>query len=229
MLLVSRRKAIALAVGSSIVLTAPRIAQANDPQATIEALQRELDEKDATVEALQTQVAALSPTETPTPVVAPTKETGPGTVTEFGEEGSILILDGLQLVQSRVTFSPSVEVRTFIGDFSIVPRRGQFLVMWFFQQPVSEVPLPLGNFELLVLEPDGNKRTASYPLAKEGTIALALTEYDWVPKLMQSDLTYRTGIVFDIKPEDVHFRLTYASAGTEAGKQQMWIDIEFRA
>jgi hypothetical protein len=205
--------------------------RAEDPQATIEAMQLELDEKEATVEALQTQVAALTPTGTPAPSPTPTPEPSEpeAAVTEFGEEGSLLIVDGVSFAQTRVTFDPNVEVRTFIGDYSIVPRRGQFLVIWFYQQPISEIPLPLGNFELLVLEPGGDKRISSYPLAKEAFMALALTEFDWNPELMQKDLTYRTGIVFDIKPEDVHFRLMYETASTEAGKKKTWIDLEFRA
>lgn len=220
---------MAFAAGTAIAFAAPRLSLADDPQATIEALQRELDEKDATVEALQTQVAILSTDGTPTPSATPSTTKSEATITKFGEEGSLLLLDGLSVIQTRLTFDPIVEVRTFVGDHSIVPRRGQFLVVWFYQQPISETALPLGNFSLLVLEPDSDKRIGSYPLAKEGTATLALTEFDWIGNLMQKDLTYRTGIVFDIKPEDVHFRLLYESAAPEAGKKRLWVDIEFRA
>lgn len=224
---VSRRQVFAFTVGSAIALTTPRVVQADDPQATIEALQRELDQKEATVEALRTQVATLSPTGTPTPSPTPTPDpsTSEAVITEFGQEGTIRYL----LDRWELNFDPVVEVRTFIGDYSIVPRRGQFLVMWFNQQAVPAEPLPLANFELLVLEPDSDKRIATYDFSLEGSYALALTELDWSPRTMQSQYVYRTGVVFDIKPEDVHFRLQFRSAGLEAGEQRTWIDIEFRA
>ena len=120
-------------------------------------------------------------------------------------------------------------MRAFIGDYSIVPRRGQFLVIWFDQQAVSEEPLPLGNFELQVLKPESNERITTYQVSNEGTAALILTEFDWIPDLMQADLSYRTGVVFDIKPEDVHFGLQYRSAGLKAGESRTWVDIEFTA
>jgi hypothetical protein len=225
----SRRRVLSVALGIVAVLVVPRLAKADDPQATIEALERELDEKDATVAALQTQVSALSPTSTPTPRASQTPETGPGSITQFGEQGALLFFDGNGIQQWRLTFDPNVEVRSFIGDYSIVPRRGQFLVMWFDQQAVSEEPLPLGNFELQVLEPESDEHITTYQMSKEATVALALTEFDWIPSLMQSDLSYRTGVVFDIKPEDVHFRLQYTSAGLRAGESKTWVDIEFTA
>jgi hypothetical protein len=209
--------------------------RAEDPQATIEALQRELDEKEATVEALQTQVAALSPTGTPSPSPTPTtaaKKTptpdpsrSKTVITEFGQEGPILYLPRAW----TVSFDPDVQVRTYIGDYSIVPRRGQFLVIWFYQTGSDET-LTLGNFQLKVLEPNSDKVTNTYQLSKEGTAALILSEYDWLLNLMQSDLTYRTGIAFDIKPEDVHFRLQYRIPASEYSSDFVtWVDIEFRA
>lgn len=219
----SRRRVLSIALAAAAGSVAPRQAMAADPEATIEALERELNEKDATIEALQTQVAELEPTSTPTPTPSPAPDSN--TITQFGQEGTIRYL----LNRWTVTFDPNVEVRTFIGDYSIVPRRGQFLVIWFAQQAVPADPLPLANFDLQVLEPDSQQPVTMYPLAQEGTLALARTEFDWVPDLMQSDYIYRTGVVFDIRPEDVHFRLLFRSAGLEAGEKETWVDIEFTA
>lgn len=220
---VSRRGVLSLAGGAVAVTIAPLLAKAQDADATIEALERELAEKQATVEALQTQVAELEPTSTPIP--SPTPMPDPRIITEFGEEGAIRYL----LNRWTVTFDPNVEVRTFIGDYSIVPRRGQFLVIWFDQQAKPAEPLPLAEFQLQVLEPESDEPITTYPFAKEGTLALALTEFDWVPDLMQSDYSYRTGVVFDIRPEDVHFKLLYELAGLEPGTRDLWVDIQFRA
>lgn len=211
---VTRRRALSIALGTIATLAIAQFALADDPQATIEALERDLDQRDATIAALQTQVAELKPTSTPTPIPSPTPD--PNTITRFEQEGTLL-------GKWKVMFDPNVEVRAYVGDGSIIPRRGQFLVMWFDQMADPAEPIPFGDFRLEVLEPDSDQVVTAYEVAKEATSVLILTEWDWNPSLMQSDFKYRTGMVFDIKPEDVHFRLKYKPF------DETLVDIEFAA
>lgn len=133
-----------------------------------------------------------------------TSETSHGVVTQFGQTEIVTV----NLNKWKLTFDPNVEVRYFIGDQSITPRRGQFLVLWFDQETNNNEPFLLGNFQLRASEGVGEQFT-TYDLAQEGTAALILTEYDWDPQFMENGLPYRTGIVFDIRPEDTHFELIY--------------------
>lgn len=126
-----------------------------------------------------------------------------GVITSFGE--TELIHVGLD--KWLVTFESGVEVRTSLAGGSVVPRRGQYLVIWFIQESQSGDPLPMGSFRLRASSSPGNT-PAPYNISREGTGALIATEYDWNPQYMESGLPYRTGIVFDIRPEDTHFELS---------------------
>ncbi len=145
------------------------------------------------------------------------------TVTAFNEPTVITV--GLD--KWRLTFDPAVEVRTFIGDYSIVPTRGQFLVIWFNQLSLSGEPLPLGNFTLQTStgpgEPFGVRG-----LSREATAALIFTEYTWDGSYMSPDTEYRTGIVFDIAPQDTHFVLQYQGPAVTLGNPYV-VDLKFDA
>lgn len=115
-----------------------------------------------------------------------------------------------------LTFDPQIEVRSFIGDQSVTPRRGQFLVIWFDQITTANDPLPLGSFKLQAGS-GANDSMATYEISRAGTAALIVTEYDWNPNYMDNGVSYRTGVVFDIKPEDTHFELKYEVSGATLG------------
>lgn len=127
-------------------------------------------------------------------------------ITQFGERELIHFGFG----KWWVTFDPAVEVRYFIGDESITPSRGQFLVIWFTQETGNNEPISLGNFELWARS-DSTEHYTTYPLAREAKLALAVTEYGWSPSEMENGVPYRTGIVFDIRPEDTQFELRLIS------------------
>lgn len=123
-------------------------------------------------------------------------------ITEFGQEALVHV----GMPKWLVAVDPNVEVRYYIGDQSVTPRRGQFLVIWFHQSTSNGEPLPMGNFELIA-SPGIGQPTSTYSISTEGTVALAATEWDWHPDFMDGGIMYRTGLVFDIKPEDTHFIL----------------------
>ena len=144
-----------------------------------------------------------------------------GTVTEFNEPTVIT----LGLEKWRLNFDPAVEVRSSIAG--VTPQRGQFLVIWFDQFSTQGEPLPLGNFTLQTStgpgEPFGVRA-----LSQEGTTGLILTEYTWSPDTMSASTDYRTGIAFDIAPEDTHFVLQYRGPAQTLGNDYV-VDLEFDA
>ena len=142
-------------------------------------------------------------------------------VTQFGEEQIITIFPDKWIISFE-----SVEVRTFIGDQSIVPQRGQFLVIWFYQSAQGTEPMPMGNFTLQGRDPLTGE-TNTYSISREGTAALIVTEYTWNPGVMSSGTPYRTGLVFDIRPEDTQFRLTLPLPSDVPFQDQ--IDLRFEA
>jgi hypothetical protein len=127
-------------------------------------------------------------------------------ITDWGETGLVGIFPTHKW---SITFD-SYEVRYFIGDQSIVPQRGQFLVIWFTQSSQDGSPLPMGNFELTAWAAGEDAASGStYSISREGTAALILTEYNWNPGFMSRATPYRTGVVFDIRPEDTEFLLRF--------------------
>ena len=172
-------------------------------------------------------MATLAPPSAPSASTpTPTNQTSADKITKFGQDETVRYL----LDKWLLNFDSNVEIRYFIGDQSIQPRRGQFLVVWFMQIAADATPIPLGGFELRVLNLDSDKLKGIYKVSKEGTAALALTEFDWSPRLMESGIPYRTGVVFDIRPEDVHFRLQYRVPSREFGEgPESAVDIEFNA
>ncbi len=144
-----------------------------------------------------------------------------GTVTEFNQPTVIT----LGLEKWRLNFDPAVEVRSSIAG--VAPQRGQFLVIWFDQFSTRGEPLPLGNFTLQTStgpgEPFGVRA-----LSREGTTGLILTEYTWSPDTMSASTDYRTGIAFDIAPEDTHFVLQYRGPAQTLGNDYV-VDLEFDA
>lgn len=198
----------------------------DDTQATVQALETQVARQQATISALQTQAArsnASQQTPTPKPV--------PGQVSKFGQTGKI---EGCSTSPDdttnslpkcgtwQATFDANVEVRDHIGDYSIVPQRGQFLVIWFTFTTDNHLAFPVANFKLKA-GPEG-QFTSTYDFAHVATVALWTTETNYAPTLLDNDTSYRIGLVFDIKPADTHFDLIY-----DMGGKPYPIDIVFDA
>jgi hypothetical protein len=141
----------------------------------------------------------------------------------FGEDILVTVLPN----KWKLNFDPNVEVRYFIGDQSITPRRGQFLVIWFDQSTPDNEPLPMGAFALRASTGPGEP-FQTYDISRLGTAALIVTEYDWLPDFMDDGVEYRTGVVFDIRPEDTHFELRFEVPGSPTGNE-LPVSITFDA